>query len=333
MLLDHAVNVSQMVDEPYPGLRPFRRDESHIFFGRETTINEMLNRLAAHHFLAITGASGSGKSSLVRTGLRDALDRGLMVSAGSDWRVAELRPGRCPLAALATALVEGIETSPSQQDPRQLEALLARDANGLVEWIENSDLSPQSNLLIVVDQFEEIFDSRCGQPTDEIDAFVAVLLASARQRQRPVYVAITVRSDCLRDTAHFAGLAEAINEGQFLTPRLTREQCREAIVGPAAVFGGLVEMALINRLLNDMGTNTDQLPLVQHVLMRLWRSAGARTGGGQPVLRLADYEALGGTGSTQPAVAQPRLSYSRPNRPTCDRRHNHTSRRLALSPA
>ena len=65
-------------DEPYPGLRSFRRDETHIFFGRESTTSEMVRRLAAHRFLAVTGSSGSGKSSLVRTGLLDALDRGLL---------------------------------------------------------------------------------------------------------------------------------------------------------------------------------------------------------------------------------------------------------------
>src|SRR4051794_5273389 len=69
-------------DQPYPGLRSFQRDEAHIFFGRENTINAMVDRLAVHRFLAVTGASGSGKSSLVRTGLLDALDRGLLAEAG-----------------------------------------------------------------------------------------------------------------------------------------------------------------------------------------------------------------------------------------------------------
>ena len=79
--------------EPYPGLRSFRRDETHIFFGREGTIAEMVDRLAPHRFLAVTGLSGSGKSSLVRTGFLNALERGLLVEAGSDWRVADFRPG------------------------------------------------------------------------------------------------------------------------------------------------------------------------------------------------------------------------------------------------
>lgn len=97
-----------MNDEPYPGLRSFCREETHIFFGREGTINEMVDRLAAHRFLAVTGASGSGKSSLVRTGLLDALDRGLLAEAGPDWHVADFPPGDHPIAALTDKLVAAI---------------------------------------------------------------------------------------------------------------------------------------------------------------------------------------------------------------------------------
>src|SRR5262245_45486680 len=93
-----------MGDAPYPGLRSFRREETHIFFGREGTVNQMVDRLAVHRFLAVTGASGSGKSSLVFTGLLDALERGLLAEAGSNWRIVDFRPGDHPLTRLAKAL-------------------------------------------------------------------------------------------------------------------------------------------------------------------------------------------------------------------------------------
>ncbi len=285
------------IDEPYPGLRSFRRDETHIFFGRETVINVMVDRLAAHRFLAVTGASGSGKSSLVRTGLLDALDRGLLAAAGSDWRVADFRPGRAPLAALAAALIETVGSSTTEHESLRVEAMLARGPLGLVEWLNGTELSRRTNLLLLVDQFEEIIRFRRGAAGDDIDAFVALLLASAQQRQRPIYVVLTMRSDFLGECAQFNGLAEAINDGQFLTPRMSREQCQTAIEGPAAVFGGCVEPALVTRLLNDMGTSADQLPLVQHALMRLWRVAAARSDGKPRVLRIEDYAKLGGIGS------------------------------------
>ena len=92
------------VQNPYPGLRPFQEAEEHLFFGRERHVDAMVDKLAETRFLAVVGTSGSGKSSLVNCGLRPALHRGLMTSAGTRWRMAQCRPGNGPLAALATAL-------------------------------------------------------------------------------------------------------------------------------------------------------------------------------------------------------------------------------------
>lgn len=286
-------------DEPYPGLRAFRRDETHIFFGREGAVNEMVDRLAVHRFLAVTGASGSGKSSLVRTGLLDALDRGLLAAAGPDWRVADFRPGDLPLAALTESLLDAIGEASTPDDRAIVDARLARGPLGLVDWLDEIDFPRDANLLLLVDQFEELFRFHGAANQDEAEAFVALLLASAAQRRRPIYVVITMRSDFLGECARFAGLAEAINEGQFLTPRLTRKQCEEAIEGPAAVCGGRVEMALVTRLLNDMGSNPDQLPLMQHVLMLMWQKGRRKAGDGEIALTLADYEKSGGIGPSQ----------------------------------
>jgi len=89
---------------PYPGLRPFRYDESDIFFGRETQTDQLLSRLADNRFLAVTGPSGCGKSSLVKAGMIPALRAGFMAEAGSRWRICELRPGDRPLGRLARTL-------------------------------------------------------------------------------------------------------------------------------------------------------------------------------------------------------------------------------------
>ena len=136
----------------------------------------------------------------------------------------------------------------------------------MVEVLTANPLPDRTNLLVVVDQFEEIFRFRREGDINEADAFVALLLASAEQTQFPVYVVLTMRSDFIGDCALFEGLPEAINESQYLTPRLSREQRRLAIVGPARAFGGDVRDVLVNRLLNETGGGPDQLPVLQHLL-------------------------------------------------------------------
>ena len=91
---------------PFPGLRPFRGNEADLFFGRESQVDVMVDKLARTHFLAVLGTSGSGKSSLVNCGLRPALHRGLMAQAGTCWRIVQFRPGNNPMRAMARALAE-----------------------------------------------------------------------------------------------------------------------------------------------------------------------------------------------------------------------------------
>jgi WD40 repeat protein len=276
-----------MSDQPFPGLRPFRRDETDVFFGRESSLDIMVDKLAAFRFLAVTGASGSGKSSLVFTGLIDALDRGLLARAGSDWNVVVFRPGSHPLRALADALCGSPDASLSSIEPPLLEATLASGPLSLAHELTAQGFGKDQNILIVADQFEEIFRYRTageateGGPADkellawreESQTLVNLLLESTRQASPQIYVVITLRSDYLGDCAAFDGLAEAINDSQFLTPRLAREDIRRAIEGPVRVYGGAIEPALVNHLLNEMGTNPDQLPLMQHAMMRLWEMA------------------------------------------------------------
>jgi WD40 repeat protein/energy-coupling factor transporter ATP-binding protein EcfA2 len=284
-----------MSDFPYPGLRPFHRDEVDIFFGRDEQIDQLLARLDKKRFLAVVGPSGCGKSSLVQTGLLNALETGFLASAGVRWRMATLRPGNHPLRNLARALLEkealGPERGGDENSEAFLLATLRRGPLGLVEIRREVALPQNTNLLVLVDQFEEIFRYRQQYDINEADAFVALLLASAAQPEVRLYVLITMRSDFLGDCTLFAGLPEVLNDSQFLTPRLTREQLQEAIIGPARVFDGEAEPALVNRLLNDMGTDPDQLPLMQHALMRLWNRASQQS---SVLLTLRDYEAIGG---------------------------------------
>lgn len=301
---------------PYPGLRSFERDDIDVFFGRDECIDGMLARLRDTQFLAVLGASGTGKSSLVKTGLLSALGMGLIGGAGSRWRVVVVRPGDEPLRNLARVLVASGETGPEPcKSATAVEALrgqlAGRGAEAVVAWCR-AELAEEENLLIVADQFEQLFKSRGSRAQDEAEFFATLLLESARAVEGGIFVTITMRSEYLGPCALIEGLAEAIAAGMYLVPRMSREQCRQAIEGPAKVFGGSVAEPLVNALLNDLARlapwdeggdedqldrlarRADQLPLLQFALNRMWVAAAARAGEGPVVIELADYEALGG---------------------------------------
>ena len=291
---------SVALTNPFPGLRPFHEDESQLFFGREGQTDELLRRLRKHRFLAVVGTSGSGKSSLVRAGLLPSLYRGFMTQAGSRWRVAIMRPGENPIGNLAEALSNRIlATSAIEESGIQrivTETMLRRGRLGLVEVVQNANLPARTNLLVVVDQFEELFRFQNTQKQnreDEAAAFVKLLLAAAQQQGVSIYIVLTMRSDFLGDCAQFRDLPEAINDSQYLIPRMMRDQQRSAIEGPVAVNHGKITPGLVNRLLNDVGDNPDQLPVLQHALMRTWEEWQADSDAGE-ALDIRHYRAIGG---------------------------------------
>ncbi|HUE84601.1 MAG TPA: hypothetical protein VMO26_00840 [Vicinamibacterales bacterium] len=280
-------------------MRPFEPDEEHLFFGREKEIDDLLRRLRSTRFLAIVGTSGSGKSSLVRSGVIPSLQSGFMAGAGSSWRIAMFRPGEDPLGHLAAALdapgVLGGDAELADTNRVLLEVTLRRSTRGLIEAVRQARLPAGDNLLIIVDQFEELFRFRhsrqIANSRDEAIAFVKLLLEASSQQQAPLYVALTMRSDFIGDCMDFPGLPEAVNSGLYLVGRMSREGLRAALTGPVAVAGGAIAPRLVNRILNDVGDDQDQLPLVQHALMRTW-DCWAVHGSGQPI-DLADYEKVG----------------------------------------
>jgi tetratricopeptide (TPR) repeat protein len=284
---------------PFPGLRPFQSDEDHLFFGREKQIDELLRRLRSARFLAVVGSSGSGKSSLVRSGLIPALQSGFMAKAGSNWRIATLRPGEDPTGHLAAALnapdVLGANAELVSTNQVLLEATLHRGTLGLVDAVRQARIPRQDNVLIVVDQFEELFRFRqsrqVGSSRDEAVAFVKLLLEAAQAGESPIYVVVTMRSDFIGECIEFPGLPEAVNSGQYLVPRMTRDELRSAITGPVAVGGAEITPRLVLRLLNEVGNDHDQLPVLQHALMRTWDHWQHHQQGGP--IDVADYEAIG----------------------------------------
>ena len=293
-----ATDAGSVRPNPFPGLRPFEPEEVHLFFGREAQIDELLARLRRTRFVSVVGASGSGKSSLVRSGLIPSLYSGFMASAGSSWRIALMRPGGAPLRNLATALDRDDVLGGADHDAMRralLDATLRRSARGLVQAVQQERIGDDVNILIIVDQFEELFRFKDVRATidarDEAVAFVKLLLTAVTQTTVPIYVVLTMRSEFIGHCTEFPGLAETVNDGQYLVPRMTRDEVRLAITGPVAVGGGQIAGRLVTRLLNDMGDDPDQLPILQHALMRTWDHWAGRRGA--LAIDFEDYDAIG----------------------------------------
>jgi energy-coupling factor transporter ATP-binding protein EcfA2 len=146
---------------PFPGLRPFTIDENHLFFGREGHSETVLEYLAQNRFVAVTGASGSGKSSLIYCGLIPTLYGGFIVNAGSNWRIITTRPGNSPVENLATTLAESEKEqrySHSGTVKKQINyTVLRRSSFGLVDVIRQMKIPKGENILLIFDQFEELF--------------------------------------------------------------------------------------------------------------------------------------------------------------------------------
>lgn len=291
---------------PFPGLRPFRPDEEYLFFGRENQVDTIIDLLAETHFLAVVGTSGSGKSSLVNCGLEPALRRGLMASAGTNWHIARLRPGIDPIQHLAEALsapdiLFGKDGPEPDVRGRLVDTTLRMSKLGIVDIFRQARLPETSHLLVIVDQFEELFrysrlassdHKASGDAGEEATAFVNLLLEVRRHLPIPVYIVLTMRSDFLGDCAQFEGLPSAIDIGQFLVPRMTREERRAAITGPVHVAGAEISQVLVTRLVNDVSDNFDQLSVLQHALNRTWAYWQNKCNA-ESAIDLAHYEAIG----------------------------------------
>ena len=264
-------------NHPYPGLRPFEPDEWTIFFGRELMIDEVIDRLARDRVVLVHGASGSGKSSLIRAGVLPRLARQQRRDNGV-WRGCLMRPSGGPLWNLAAAFASVENRTDDIVRIREIVRLL-NGANATMSSVTAQlEGSPDSRLCIVIDQFEELFRFAKETSQEEAEAFVGLLTREIADGAQggAAHVVITMRSEFLGECARFDGLAEAINYTQYLVPRMEREGLVRAISRPAELFNGEIAPALVDRLIAEGRRADDELPLVQYSLMALWNETKAR---------------------------------------------------------
>ena len=287
---------TQPLINPFPGLRPFRTDESHLFFGREGQSEEVLKNLVGNRFVAVIGASGSGKSSLMYCGVIPVLYGGFATQAGSHWKLIATRPGNSPLENLADAVAGSAASDEPEIDQSVALSILRRNSSGLKEAISLLGISKDENILLMIDQFEELFRFRKSKDdpsiTNDSESYVKLLVEAVLQEEVPIYIVLTMRSDFIGECSNYQELTELINRSNYLIPQMTREDFRMAIEGPVSVAGAVIDPQLVQLLLNEVGDNPDQLPILQHALMRSWEYWIHFDDPARPI-GISDYEAVG----------------------------------------
>lgn len=314
-MLNYSVQVGEFDDEapgpqesngefgfnPFPGLRPFSIDESHLYFGREGQVDDILVKLSAHRSVTVMGYSGSGKSSLMHCGLVPVLYGGFMTQTGPHWHIVTSRPGTSPITNLSNSIIDyqirikQIDESDREIHRAIISSVLRSSPDGLVEVAKYIQSKTGENVFFMIDQFEELFrydESAEDEHSNDATAYVNLILNAVHQTKVPVYVALNMRSDFIGECSTFTGLTQMINSSNYLVPQMTREQKRMAIEGPIAVGGGKISVRLVKKLLADIDKHQDQLPILQHALMRTWDYWVDNREPGEP-MDVRHYNAIG----------------------------------------
>lgn len=276
---------------PFPGLRSFEQEDSYLFFGRDNQIRDLKEKLTYSRFLAIVGSSGSGKSSLVKAGLIPQLIDSGLASSRNRWQIVFFNPEATPIHNFARALYQTFSENNRQFaatfTPEAIESLLRSDPNAIVDWYRDT------NLMIVIDQFEELFRYQQTENSQtEVTHFINLILDASHRQDYQAYVVLTMRSDYLDSCTDYEGLTEAINHGYYLLPKMNKDEIRQAITTPIHVMGASISDTLTARILHDIGDKADQLPILQHALMRTWNHWQLNRTANN-LIDVANYEAIG----------------------------------------
>lgn len=283
-------------EQPFPGLRPFDYGDQDFFFGRRSQVASLYGLLDRSRFVAVIGSSGSGKSSLTRAGLLPVLEKENTQSRSGKWAWCSMRPGDVPLAALTDALANladsrDVNATTSEIRRHHIGYQLGKSSFGLADAVSEAGVGSDEKFVLVVDQFEELFrysdrasetaQDRLRDATSRSEAkrFVELLMQGRRSTERDIRVLITMRSDFIGECADFPGLPEAVSATQFLVPGLELDQIEQIIVEPVKAAGADIDPALVQQLLTDAQGERDQLPVLQHCLLQLWRQAGTVASG------------------------------------------------------
>jgi TIR domain len=266
---DACERIEQTVNTicPYRGLQYFREEDAPFFFGRDAAIKQLLDMANDKDFFVVVGASGCGKSSVIRAGLLPALRH----SRGAVWEIATIVPGDRPFYALSGVLLPLL-------DPDKTETDRLVEINKLSTSLEQGDLKLRDvvdrvltkqqgteRLLLVVDQWEELYSIT---PKEVSRCFIDELLTATAHI--PLSIVLTVRGDFAGYALAYRPLSDRLQGAQINLGPMNREELTAAVMKPAERVGLSFESGLVERILDDAGDEPGNLPLLEFVLKQLW---------------------------------------------------------------
>ena len=295
--------------EPYMGLATFHEAQADLFYGRDELVTDLIERVRRNSFLAVLGASGSGKSSVVRAGLLPLLKGGVLPGSQNWAYLDPIRPGPHPLDRMAAALSEA--RGDSLADGLALSRALATSDQALLQ------LAPRllagradARLVLVIDQAEELWtmlpadaEQRSAVLARQHAPFLRLLVAAAHAPDSPVLTVLTMRSDFLPRVEDPA-FARLIGEHDVIVTPMDERQLRAAIERPAEAAGGGFEPELADELIAQTRGRSGALPLLEYALLELWK---AREPDG--MLTWAAYRRIGGLEGALAARADATLQH------------------------
>jgi WD40 repeat protein len=283
-----ATPTAHLIECPYRGLEVFDEAHARFFFGREGMTQHLVEALRPTRFLAVLGASGSGKSSLVRAGLLPKLKAGALPES-TQWTYLVFKPGAHPLQELALSLTRVGRAKPLVEASLQLLRSLESDERSLHLYVRGSLAGQPRGMrfFILVDQFEESF-TLCQNETERLQ-FINNLRYAVTVADGQTPILITMRADFLARAAEYTDLAELLSGHQFVVSPMNETDLREAIEEPARLAGISFEKGLAERILRDVGHEPGALPLLEHSLLQLCENRG-----GDNVMTLQAYDESGG---------------------------------------
>ncbi len=308
----HRVAVATVVGDlvnPFKALRAFREADATDFYGRDRLVARFVDVLSrpgsAGRLLAVVGPSGSGKSSAVRSGLLPRLRSGA-VSGSSDWFITTMLPGSHPFDELESAL-----SRVAVRQPGPLVEMMRGDDRGIARAINQTLPDEDSELLLVIDQFEEMF-THSGDA--ERARFLEGLLAAVREPRTRLRVVVTIRADFLDGPLRHPQLAARLETATVTVSPLAADELEAAIVAPVRRQGAAYEPGLVARIMADVGDQPGALPLLQYALTELF---DANVSG---LLQAESYEAIGGLTGALASRAEDTLTAMPPDQQAVARR-------------